>query len=412
MHNIRQNNNFYAYVLFILWPLLALLFAIKNYKISWAKNIIWLFVIFYGYTLVISNEGIDANSYRDAFLEAHKANYSFSDWRENLFTEELGNVDLIQSFINFILSGFTDNYNILFAVYGFIFGFFYSRNIGFLLDRVETNLGLTGVVIMLIYPFVIGFWNINGFRFWTAAHIFIYAVLPFLIEGKKQYLWLLIICVLFHFSFALPVVVVIAYIFLGNKLNIFFYTFILTLFFTEIDLSNLREYNSLLPDILRLKTEGYLNDEYNSAYFEAKVNNNWYSIYYGKVLRWTLYITCIILYLKGKRFILKNKSLLSLFSFTLLFYSFANMALIIPSGGRFALIGNMLILSCLFFFIQIKNHEYLIKNMIVLCIPAFLLFDVVSFRLGFETIGLFTIIANPVTVLFIESKIALIDLIK
>ena len=62
----------YSVILFLIWPFLALIYAAKNYKASWSKNIIWFFVIFYGFTLTIHNVGeeiSDANRYRDKFIE-------------------------------------------------------------------------------------------------------------------------------------------------------------------------------------------------------------------------------------------------------------------------------------------------------------------------------------------------------
>ena len=69
--NIEPDNR-YVWVLFILWPFYALVFAIKNYRHAFAKNIVWMFIVFYGYSMVIVGDlenGADATRYRDQFPE-------------------------------------------------------------------------------------------------------------------------------------------------------------------------------------------------------------------------------------------------------------------------------------------------------------------------------------------------------
>ena len=69
MYTKNNEKKLYAYFLFLIWPFLSILIALYEYRQKWSKNVIWLFVAFFGYTFVISNDTMDANRYRDQFIE-------------------------------------------------------------------------------------------------------------------------------------------------------------------------------------------------------------------------------------------------------------------------------------------------------------------------------------------------------
>ncbi|MBK8502220.1 MAG: hypothetical protein IPL46_08435 [Saprospiraceae bacterium] len=74
------NNRWSAYLLFLIWPFFSVIYAVVNYRSPWAKNIIWLFSGFFGFTFVISNEGMDANSYRSYLEYLYESDITFSEY--------------------------------------------------------------------------------------------------------------------------------------------------------------------------------------------------------------------------------------------------------------------------------------------------------------------------------------------
>ena len=136
----NSDRNISNITLFLLiQPFAGVLVALKHYRESWSKNMIWFFIAFYGFTLVISNTAIDANRVRDALSVWHHTRMNFSNFTELFFSESSGFIDFVQPLSMFIVSRFTDNHNILFGFYGLIFGFFYSRNIWYLFDHLKEN---------------------------------------------------------------------------------------------------------------------------------------------------------------------------------------------------------------------------------------------------------------------------------
>ena len=41
----KNTSSDYGVFLFLIWPFFAAIFAIRNYRAAWAKDLIWLFVV-------------------------------------------------------------------------------------------------------------------------------------------------------------------------------------------------------------------------------------------------------------------------------------------------------------------------------------------------------------------------------
>ena len=71
------------WIYFLLWPAGMFFTSIKNYRADWAKNGIWLFIIFFGFTF-IPLEGNDSMAYIEYLYEVHRSNIDFSTFFENM----------------------------------------------------------------------------------------------------------------------------------------------------------------------------------------------------------------------------------------------------------------------------------------------------------------------------------------
>ncbi|MEI7675401.1 MAG: hypothetical protein WCJ03_01360 [Bacteroidales bacterium] len=402
----HPENTKYIYLIYFFWPFASLLLAIKNHRSSWAKNIIWMFVVFYGYTMVVVGDSNDSTRERDALISLNHQIGSLDKVESKFYSEDEGDLDIVNPIIIFVVSRFTDNYHILFAVYGFIFGFFYSRNIWFFLNRSKNFADKFPIIVFFALAFVIGFWNINGFRFWTASHVFIYGVLLYLFERSFFGLIVVLSSFLVHFSFMLPISVFIGYLILGNRIPFYFGLYILTFFVKELNFDSLGTIlKTYLPSIFHNRVEIYTNEENIE---NRKLNSEdvtWFVTYSAFLLRWTIVAFVGLFYLKSKNLIEKNSQLTRLFSFALLIASVANVAALVPSGGRYLFIANFLFLGFIFLFMQIveiKSYWLLWRNIAFI---ALLFFDTIGFRFSIELMGIMGLFGN-----FIFASIYQIDL--
>ncbi len=392
--------------LFWLWPLGAFYNAFKHFRNPTAPNIIWAFTVFFGFTLAYAKEaaGSDIYSYIGELKELYLTEYTLKDfWR---YYQSTGEVDVLRSFLAITISRFTDAPYILTAVYGLIFGFFFSRNIFYVYKKTEGKLSMFVLGGMIILPLIIPIWSINGFRYNTAVHVFLYGLLPYLFEGNKKRLWWSFITpFIFHFTFLLPAVVLGLFLIFGNRYVLYFYLFIGTLFIAESNIGALTGFASnYLPTQVLDRASGYTNEDKVRQYQATggiAEDTRWYVIYYRKVLQYFALIILVSLFLYDVKQYRNDRLFLTLFSAALLFYALANLLSLIPSGIRFYALSNFLGYA---FFIVLFNKYKLHRNTTFLVrtlAPALVIYMVIAFRDGLYFISIMTLIANPIIVPFI-----------
>lgn len=401
-----QKSGFYAAFIFFVWPLLAVVTAFWNYRSGWAKNILWAFIAFYGFSFAIGTESQDSDivRYVEEVQYLHGIQMTAGDAIE--YYQQSGEVDLLRTFLAVTVSRFTGSQAVLTLVYGIIFGFFFSRNIWYVLLHLEGKMRPITLFLMVCLFLVIPIWNITTFRMWTAAHVFIYGLLPFLYERKWSGLFIAAGSILIHFAFLIPVAALFAYVLFGNRLLIYFVFFMSTFFVSEI---NIKVFNNVVesyaPEVIQERTSGYRQQGHVESYREgAQGGNVWYVRWYGRALKWVLFGFIVSLFIKGRTFFAKNEQWLRLFSFVLLFYGFANLFSSLPSGGRFIAIANFVALALVILYVQNRRQDQVMRQFAVTTVPFLLLFIIVSIRIGIYSISATAILGNPVIAFFFSGE--------
>ena len=113
----------YTLVLFFLLPFALFIVALKKSNYSWAKNVVWAYIIFFGFTFVIYGTGSDSYQYWLDLKRMYDNNISFKELVSGFYYSSQ-NIDIFSSLLMFVVSKFTDSPKVLFAVFGFFFGFF------------------------------------------------------------------------------------------------------------------------------------------------------------------------------------------------------------------------------------------------------------------------------------------------
>src|SRR5690606_37606352 len=116
-----------------------------------------------------------------------------------------GDIDITKYIVTFLVSRMTYSQPILTGIFAFIFGYFYSKNVFYLFQKCKGPITGWTWILIIIFMLIVPFLLINGFRFWTATHVYVFGLLPYLLEGKKRCLWFCGLSVVFHFAYLLPV---------------------------------------------------------------------------------------------------------------------------------------------------------------------------------------------------------------
>ncbi|MBL7873745.1 MAG: EpsG family protein [Cyclobacteriaceae bacterium] len=400
--------------LFFVLPFAGLIAAVRSYKAVNAKNMVWLFIIFYGFTFVYTNHQMDANRYAKSLIYLYKQPVnSASDFFSLLYSKESNYVDLLQPLLTFLVSRFTDDPRILFTFFGVIFGYFYSRNIWFLFSFVKNKVKREALPFIIMAAFAISIWQMNGFRFWTAAHVFAYGFFLFLSGKPIRGLVISLASILVHFSFIFPVIVLLIYVIAGNRLFIYFILYILSFFISVVTPTTFSGYTKSLPGVFQERTDRYTSKAYLKRLDKAAtVKVNWYIEGRLAAIRLAINFLLVITMINYRKFLNTRKVELSLLSFSLLIGSVVNVLSSVPSVHRFYFLFYLLIFSFFFLLVQgmrERTFRWWVKAPVFI---AILLFVVVEFRVGFDTMGVMTLIGNPLTAPFIQDEAPLINLIR
>ena len=422
-----KTESFYIFIVTLLFPFVGLILSLVQWKKSWAMNMFWLACIYMGAILIYHHEGtmlgegMDSGRYVLILINMYN-NPSLTFWSIlSLYQIDMNHMDLYQQLITYFVSRFTDNGHVLFAVFATVFGFFYSRNIWYILDKLPSKkLGILYVLFGLFF-LVCPITQINGVRMWTALHVLVYAMLPYLVEKKKSRLWLLFITPLIHFSYLYVGIFSIIYVLIpfrfktNNSLFIYFaiITYIVTLFINSLSLdtvsSMIAEYS---PEAYEDRIDLYVNQNLLDRNNATAATNNWYLAVGKNISNWCYSIILVLLFPVIRKYFKGNKTITNLYVYTMLIGSFANITALIPSGGRFQILATMFKLSTILLIILNipKNMTvYKISSIfsIILILPL-----IVEFRKLFDFFGINLIFGNFITAFISETNVPLIVFIK
>lgn len=425
---IRNNDNKLAAIfLTLLFPFGGLIYTLSNWRESWAKNTFWLVCVYMGAVLIywpegaILGMGADGGRYVLQLMAMYNGNESIKAILGRYLMDEY-TMDLYFPIVAFLVSRFTDNGHILFTVFAFVFGYFYSRNIWYILEKLPgKKLGFL-VIFVILFFLTNPITNISGVRYNTAIHIYVYAMLPYLLDNDKSKLWWLIVAPLVHFSFLYVSVIAVAYVLLiPNKLKtrgrvfqtICLIIFIISFFINSLNLSSvnavLEEYS---PESYERKIDTYVNQDVADIRSDAMAAANWYVGASGIIKNWSYSLLLVLLLPCIRRNYKGDSPINNIYTFTLLFFAFANIMALVPSGGRFLMVAHMFSVAIILLVsmsIPKKDNYFLFLNFSLL----FLLIPVVfEIRKLFDYFGITALIGNFITALFWENNVPLIDLIK
>ena len=422
----QDNSKSTALALTFLFPFVGLIYSLVNWRQSWAKNAFWLACIYLGAVFIFCPEGsvlgmgADGGRYALDLMNVHENHAGLLTILSQYWLDR-GSLDLYQPLVTYIVSRFTDNAHLLFAVFAAVFGFFYSRNIWYVLERLpQKKLGPI-VILVALFFLVCPITQINGVRMWTALHVFVYAMMPYLLERDRSKLWCLAIAPFIHFSYLYVSILALVYVLaLGRRAakSGFFQLVALSVFVATmfINALNLDAVGGMLSEISPAAYEGridmYMNQDVLDNNKQSSGLANWYISYSGIIQKWGFNILLILLYPCFKRNVKQKELLSSLFFFALLLGAFANIMALIPSGGRFQVLAKMFKLPLIIMAVMSIPQSDSFRKYVNISLFILLLPLVVEFRRIFDYYSITAVLGNFITALFWENNVPLMDVVK
>src|SRR5690606_24242336 len=124
--------------------------AVRNFNLNFSKKIILGFFLIYGFTFVV-NEKMDGQRYAMSLQTA--ANTDLDDIIKLLSNpyDQHKSVDILEPILTFLVSRFTSEHHLLFAVFAFVFGYFYLKSISGIYKHYQiTSTANAFVFIMML----------------------------------------------------------------------------------------------------------------------------------------------------------------------------------------------------------------------------------------------------------------------
>lgn len=418
-----QHNRRYI-ILSCLWPFAGLFSALKNWRKPWAMNVFWVVCAFMGAIQIyhpagtILGDGRDAGRYVLELQEMHRSVNSLAEVSRHFYDGDTN--DVFRSILQYLVSRFTENGHVFFFVLAIIYGFFYSRNIWYILNRINDQRIKWLWVMVAAFFLVCPIWNINGVRMWTALHVFVYGAMPYLLEGKKKGLIWSAASILIHHSFIFPIVLLALFVVLGRRTSskgwvttLFFIFYIITLTIKSLDLGALNAALQVyLPNFYSDRIDGYVNEDTLARNLEGLAQNSWHVAFFNEIHYWINQVLVVFTYLIFKRNGSRLSGLLPLFCFSLLIYGFSNVLASVPSGGRYITISQMFMVATFLLTYKYWAYDKSLSRFMPIIMKVFAFSLIFEVRKGFDYYGLDLLFGNFITATFIEMRTSLMFLIK
>jgi len=373
--------------LFLLWPFVALITAISNFNRKESRIVIYLYLVYYGLNYVLGTTGyVDAVGY--SMKLAANAALPFSDFFRivgGLYSNDTS-MDIIEPLISFVVSRFTSDHRILFAVYAALFGYFYLKSITFAYSFHRQNPGWDSLIHLIFFILILPVTSINGFRMWTAAWIFLFGAYNVIIYRDPRYFIITACSALVHWSFLSANVLLAIYFFAGNRNMIYLplaaASFILPGLITPV----FQRISLMMGGGVLGRFDMYTDESYGYEVQALFQEASWFlKIGYDLVLFYLLIASLILHYSFSS--LINSRAEKNMFSFLLLFLSFVNFGNAIPSFGErfqilFFLFGTLYLIIC-YSRLPWKNLSYLTLAGLF----PMILYSAIIFRQGADSIN-------------------------
>lgn len=409
-----MNSQFkYFLGLWIINPFLSTLYLLKRFK---SINSIWPYLLisfFFGLSFVISTDSVaDSVRYTENLKLYYKNQTTLKSVLNSLYQEEGSLLDVYQPVLTWIVSRFTENYKILFAFFALIFGYFWFRTLTIIRNLLPDKLSVFILISFIFLALLNPIWNINGVRMWTAVQIFIYGVTRIYFLQDKKGVIFIVVPIFVHFSLIIALLLYLFFLVLPKKsINFFFALYFITFFIQEIDLEIVRNLFKNLPGFLESK-KSYLNEDYKQVVEKKSELYAIHIVLYKSIVKNIIPTIILLLYLTYRKTNAISFNIKRLLIFGLFFASFANLASSVPSGGRFLMISNIILVAI---FIQTKvNSKKSDFNKLVLILIASAMFFciLIQIRKMFDYVGILFFLGNPLISFFSNNEVPIIDFIK
>ena len=396
-------------------PFLALVLALRYPRDPSAKNVVWLFTIFYGTVFYIaSGSGADSARYAEQLLFMHDPEFGLFDLAGNFFSGAGGYQDFYQPVLTFLVSRVTGETWLLFGTFGLLLGYVYSRNVWFLIDRLPNRPGFALWLFVIAFAFATSIGNsLNGVRMWTALHVFIFGILHFADRKQPKFLLVALLSPLIHFSFLIPSALLLAFLFLKRFGPAIYVFFVASFFVAALDVTLIRSAMEYLPATMSERViRGYVDPSARIVLGDDALRERaWFLVLNSSLVPAFVFLASTWLFLRRAH---EREGVVKfLFLFGILIYAGVNLTDHIGSAGRFFRIGEMLIIGAVVLLLsepaRAKKLDFQVAGVLL---PLLAINIALGVRVFLDFASFWLIAGNFFVAPFVDADIGLYEFIR
>lgn len=397
-------NEAYAWLLFLIAPVVIFGVAIKNFKHKHFRKFIVLFGGLYGLFFVpIPNS--DATRFQSYYTNLQGYNF-------NMFWHDITNIasaknlfpDVYVYTLFYIGHLFSNNPQFFHLITALVYFFIFVKLISYLYDNNSNILNKNQHIFFLGIAFMFGFsGGINGVRWPLGSIVFLLGAVMLLTQNNIKYLFLAWLSVLIHFSLYPAVIALAAFYLIPflRKPNVLIgfvlFALISGTFFSNLIFANAEAFGSI--------AESKLTDYTGKGYVEKRANNVAGWNFYVAIYRFGNYFFALaalaIMGLKQKNLV-TNKTTNHLFGFAVFMtgISFIANAIVDLSTNRYLVFVSFLTFTYLIY-MGALNEKAKIVRILMLCYAPLLLLNIfLGIKVEWETVSI-KLLNNPILAFFL-----------
>ncbi len=326
-----------AFLIFPFFSMLYSLLKVKNERNLW---VLFFFYLTFGLCFTINPDlGFDSERYVEQFRRLDSDNLRDIYIANIMVDGNVGDVYFpVVAWVTKTVAG--TNYHVMFALFALVIAIFTVKTIEIFYKHVHN--GQWWMYSLMVFLLIMNnsVFNINGMRFWTAAWMLAYGILSYFVEHRKKGLIWVFITPLVHTTFIFSILLFVIRMFTGRFKRIWTILLWCSVPFSFLSLEFIPVISSYIPDIYMNKFEFYTDNKYIAERASGIGFTYLENFLRTCIMLWEVYC----LYRLTKVYGEEDYKYQSLLQLSVVFVTVSNFLSVIPSVGRYIIVGLPLVL--------------------------------------------------------------------
>lgn len=409
---LNEQHSRFKQVFFLIWPAATFIYSLFSLNSPSSRFIVILFYGLCGYFYPFSfSDNIDVVRHAERFREAASIPaFDFFNRVTTLYVSDSNKPDIVQPFLEFVISRFTTDYRIYFAILGLLLGYFLMTLIKILYEDYNKQLSKRFLLLLILFIVILlPPYRISGFRQILGTLFFCIGVYQVLVNNKKIFHLLVLSSCLVHFGFLILMPFYLLYFLIRHRFILYFVLILLAFVFKGQAVNMIGDVGADLQGQLGSRIRGYTSVDYMEK--TTLVGQSQLGIIRHQIPYTAYFFFLLLLYFFAQGNLKKSPESTALYAMILSIFIFITFITDLHNTlVRFSLV--FVLLSVMLCSRIIKNSQNYISLPKMFLVVVISINSIVMLRKAIEFTGVQVLAPNIVLTFFLDTHATVLDLIK